>query len=160
MPIVTRVIILSLMFLVAAGTGAYWQRGRDAKAYNALTAEFARFRGAVDGTARERAAANARQALADLKAKERADEEHDRRLAAVRARIDELRLANDSARSGGWAAAPADTRCPEGQTCFESDAFERAHRELVEEIRRLADEGTAVSEALGVAREWARRLAP
>lgn len=160
MPIVTRLVILGLMFLVAAGTGAYWQKSRDAKAYNALSQEFAAFRGKTEAFASAAQAANARQALADLKAKERADEEHDRRLAANRTRIDELRRANDSARGGGWAAAPAGSGCPEGQTCFESDAFERAYRELVEEIRRLADEGTAVSEALGVAREWARGVAP
>ena len=153
MPILTRVIVLGLMFLVAAGTGAYWQRGRDAKEYGKLDREFAAYRATVAAGQ----AAAAKRALEDLKYKERMDVEQDRRTALLRTRIDELRKRPD-APGGNLPPAPAGSSCPEGQACFDRDAFERAYRELVTDLRRLADEGTAVEGALRVAREWARGI--
>lgn len=149
-----RIVILALMFLVAAGTGAYWQRGRDAKEYGRLDREFAAYKATVAAGQ----AVAAKRALEDAKFKERTDAEQERRDARQRARIDELRNRPDA--GGSLPPAPAGSSCPEGQACFDRDAFERAYRELVTEIRGLADEGTAVEGALRVAREWARGIAP
>lgn len=135
--------------------GAYWQRGHDAKAYGKLDQEFAAYKATVAAGQ----AVAAKRALEDAKFKERTDAEQERRDARQRARIDELRKRPD-APGGSLPPAPAGSSCPEGQACFDRDAFERAYRELVAEIRGLADEGTAVEGALRVAREWARGIAP
>lgn len=152
----TARIIMAVGFITAMFlAGAYWQRGRDAKAYGKLDREFAAYKAAV---ATGQAVA-AKRALEDAKFKERTDAEQERRDARQRARIDELRKRPD-APGGSLPPAPAGSSCPEGQACFDRDAFERAYRELVTDLRRLADEGTAVEGALRVAREWARGIAP
>ncbi len=135
--------------------GAYWQRGRDAEAYGKLDREFTAYKATVAAGQ----AVAAKRALEDLKFKERTDAEQERRDARQRARIDELRNRPD-APGGSLPPAPAGSSCPEGQACFDRDAFERAYRGLVTEIRGLADEGAAVEGALRVAREWARGIAP
>ncbi len=152
--IVMGVAVAAVLFL----GGAYWQHGRDAEKYNKLSKEFATFKGGVEGAGRERIAANQRQALAEFKAKEQADEEQKRRAAAGRARIVELR--NASPVGGTLAAAPSGSLCPQGLACFDADALERAYRDFVAEVRRLADEGAAIEDALRVAREWQRGVAP
>lgn len=149
--IIMAVGVIMAMFLA----GAYWQRGRDAKEYGKLDREFAAYRTTVAAGQ----AIAAKRALEDAKFKERTDAEQERRDARQRARIDELRNRPD-APGGSLPPAPAGSRCPEGQACFDRDAFERAYRELVTDLRRLADEGTAVEGALRVAREWARGIAP
>lgn len=145
-----RVVMAGLALVIAFLAGVHWESKKTAKA----AAAFEAYKSQVAGAAAERKAADARQALADLKAKERADENQNRRAARQRDRIVELRVDTDHRYEPAPAAAPSAV-CPEGLACFDRDAFERARRDLVEGLRRLADEGTAVENALRTAREWA-----
>lgn len=147
---------LGVALLVAAGYGAFKMHERDQKKYDALHREFAEFRGGVaalgEAAIRQRAITEA----ANIRNKERADEENRKRTAAVAAAIRGLRNERDDARRRFLSQAPAGSVCPDGQVCFERADFERAYGELVDEIRALADEGTAVTIDLDTAKVWAR----
>lgn len=142
------------------GAGAYWMHGRDVVKYDKLNAEYNQFKGGVKslGTAAEQAAQ--KQRLADMKAKEYADEERTRRLALAGSTIKRLRANADRARGSGVSAAPANSRCPEDQVCYDARAFERQRARHRDGIRQLLDEGTQVEIDLGVGIEWANRRTP
>lgn len=149
--------------LVAAslfGAGAYWMHGRATVKYDKLNAEYSQFKGGVValGTAAEQAAA--KRKLLDIKAKEYADAKTVTDLAAARGAVARLRADADRARGRGMPPAPAGSKCPEGQVCFDSALFERAERTRRESVRGLVDEGTALGVNLNIAFEWANGRMP
>lgn len=106
-------------------------------------------------------AENAKRALRDQQAKERADENHERRLARLRADVQRLRNASPS-------ALPTATASPTSaaDACYvraELDAALRSYRERVAEgrarLRELAAECGAIAEGLDEAKNWAQRPA-
>lgn len=151
--------------ILAAGlfsAGAYWMHGRATVKYDKLNAEYNQFKGGVQslGTAAEQAAA--KRKLLDIKAKEYADEENSRSLATARATISRLRAAaaKRDSRGGSVPPAPAGSRCPAGQTCFDTAEYQRAIGDFDRDARQLADEGTKVMTDLNTAREWADGRTP
>ena len=142
------------------GAGAYWMHGRATVKFDRLNAEYNQFKGGVNalGTAAEQAAA--KRKLLDIKAKEYADEDRIRKLAVAGRTIERLRRDADSARRSLLSAAPANSRCPEDQVCYDARAFERQRARHRDGVRRLLDEGTEVGIELDNAREWANRRAP
>ena len=145
------------------GAGAYWMHGRATVKYDKLNAEYNQFKGGVKslGSAAEQAAAKRR--LLDLKEKEYADAKNATDLAAARAAVARLRAlaAQRDSRGGSVPAAPAGSRCPDGQVCFDRAEYQRAIGKFYTGARGLADEGTQVSTDLNTAREWAgHRRAP
>lgn len=154
------VILRALPYAFAAAAGAFIMHDYDQKKYDSLRSEYDRFKGGVEAVGREADAKNAKIALADIKQKERADEEHARKTAAARSTIDALRLRLDAERDsrGGFVpAAPAGSKCPDGLACYDRAELERTLREHREEVRRLADESAAVERALNTAKAWAQR---
>lgn len=153
-----RWLAYALALAGAAGWGAWKMHEHDAVAYNALTAEYSRFKGGVETAgriAKEQAAAKEK---ADKEAKGKADEENRSALAAANDRIAKLRAAakrNDS-RGGSLSAAPAGSVCPQGQTCFDTALYSRAIGDYDERARRLADECTKVMIDFNTALEWAK----
>lgn len=151
----TRMLVTAGIILAIAGFGARLEHNRMQKKLDKAVAEHNQFKGGVAALGRAAEIEVAKRTLADMKAKERADEESKRRDAATRATIAGLRADADSARRGLLQARPANSECPEALVCFDADAFERANGERREAVRRLADEGTQVETDLDVAREWA-----
>jgi hypothetical protein len=122
---------------------------------DSANARYNTFKASQITLAKAAADAAAKKAAEDRAAKEKADEDHVRTVAELSARIKRLRDARN--RSGsGVPTAPATSTSPAGQACFARPELERAYGELVAEVRRLADEGDSLREALRAAREWAR----
>ena len=82
--------------------------------------------------------------------KEKADVENKRTMDELTARIKRLRAASGV---GRVPPAPPASRRPD-LAAFDRADYERAYRELVQEIRGIADEGTADAVALNTARAW------
>lgn len=126
--------------------------------YKALAAEHNRFKGSVEAAGRAQRDAAIVQAAEAIKQKEQADEDYKRRAAADRRTIDGLRKQLDAARDsrgGVVPPSPAGSACPDGLVCFDRAEFERAHGILLERVRGVADEGSAVTRTLDtVKRAW------
>ena len=120
--------------------------------YAAFVAETKRLGEEAQRKAKETEAKN-------LKAKEIADAD------TTKLRTDNAALARrlrQSTRAGGGSLspAPAGSKCPQGQTCFDTAEYQRADGIFVTGARKLADEGTAVSIDLNTARKWADTVRP
>lgn len=109
-------------------------------------------------TGEAQAVKNAAIKEADRARKEMADEENKHDLAVLRDTIGRLR--RDRAESSIVPAAPAGSKCPDGQACFDRAELERAIRDYRSEIRGLVDEGSEVTLDLDTAKEWAKNAAP
>lgn len=154
-----RLATYAAIVLAIFGAGVYVEHGRMQKKLDKVTASFNQFKGGVAALGSDAVARNAKTALDDIKRKERADEENDRRRADDQRTIGRLRAdaaARDS-RGGSAAPAPAASRCAEGQVCFDRAEYQRAIGEFDQAARRLADEGTQVTSDLETARTWAQR---
>ena len=143
----------ALVVLAIAGAGAYWNGARWETKYGKLQTSFDTFKGGVAALGEKAKADAAKQALHDSKNKERADDENKRARAAVLNDIARLRKQLDDARGGHVPPAPAGTGRPD-LACFDRAALESAIRELVAEVRRLVDEGTAATVDLNTAKIW------
>lgn len=106
---------------------------------------------AAVGKAQEERTA-ARVALDNL-LKEEADEDNRAAHARLQSAIGELR--RERARRSIVPAAPAASKCPDGQACFDRTELERAIEHFRDGVRGLADEGSAVMIDLDTAKEWA-----
>lgn len=111
------------------------------------------------------AARQSREALAitvaNERKKEHADAQNAAALAAAHADAARLRVERDAAVSRFLSAAPAASKCPDGQACFIRAEFDAAYRILVGEVRAVADECSALTVDLNSAKLWALdRLQP
>lgn len=97
---------------------------------------------------------------ADKKRKEQADAENKAAVAALSADVVRMRRERDAARRSIVPQAPAGSKCPDGQACFDRAELEREIRgrldEVRAELRKLVDEGSAVTIDLNTARRWAQ----
>lgn len=91
---------------------------------------------------------------ADRKRKELADEENEHDLAVLRGTIARLRA--DRADRSIVPAAPAASKCPDGQACFDRAELQRALERYRDAVRGLADESSEVAVQLDTARRWAQ----
>lgn len=89
----------------------------------------------------------------DKKAKEKADAEHDKVLAALNARIASLRARRTD--SGFMPPATPGTASPDVAT-FNRSELERALRTLDSEVQGIADEGSKAVIDLDAAKAWAQ----
>ena len=94
---------------------------------------------------------NAKQALRDLKAKERSDENYQRNIARLRADLRRLR----DARPSLLPAAPASSSRPD-LACFDRGELDAAIRGYREGVLGLVGEGATAVEGLDEAKAWAR----
>lgn len=120
----------------------------------AVKSEFATFRGGVEalGHAAEEAA-KAKEA-ADKKRKEDADAKLAKYVAL---HADALKRLRDAKSSGSFVpAAPAGSSRPD-LACFDRAEYQRADGVFTEGARSLADEGTASTLGLDVAKGWAQQ---
>ena len=109
----------------------------------------------VIGEKAEREAAATK--MADKLAKDTADAENAAAVARLNTAVAKLRRERDSARGSIVPAAPAGSKCPDEQACFDRASLESALRELAAGVRGLADEGAALEADLNTARKWAQR---
>ena len=137
----------------------WWVNGwRWESKYQKLDAQYQSFSQGVARLGEQAKAKNALQALNDLKAKERADEQNRMDHARDAAIIARMRYDTDSARGSIVPPAPAGSKCPEGQACFDAAELERAERTRREAVRGLVDEGTAIATDLNTAKKWAAEV--
>lgn len=94
-------------------------------------------------------------------AKEKADADHEKAVAALVVTVGELRKRADASSGGRIVpAAPAGARRVD-LACFDRPLLESAIRGLVTEVRSIADEGAAATVDLDTARRWAAdRISP
>lgn len=92
----------------------------------------------------------------DKKRKESADAENRATVSALNRTIGELRHQRDSATRAFLSKAPAGSKCPDEQTCFNAAEYRGAYGKLTADLRNLADEGTAVTVDLDSAKRWAQ----
>ena len=119
----------------------------------ACKAEYAKFVGGVEaiGKAADKAAKD-KEAM-DRILKEQADAENARTTASLRATVKRLR---DTRPSGGFVPpAPAGASRPD-LACYSRAEYLGATGNLVEGLRRLADEGSEAAVGLNTAKEWAK----
>lgn len=109
----------------------------------------------AEAIAEQRSRQNALQALRDLKAKERADEEYERRIGRLRADVKRLRDASASV----LPPAPSGSPSPE-RACFDRAELDLALRRFSEGAAELVGEGAEAVEGLDTAKEWASRTVP
>lgn len=121
---------------------------------DAVKAEYAEFRTKVAQAAEAAAEAALKKTIADEQKKEKADAENAAALATLAGTIKRLRDAD--ADRNLVPAAPAGTKCPDGQACFERAELERALRGYQEGVRGLVDEGSEIAVDLDTAKAWAK----
>lgn len=149
-----KILVYAAIVLGLMAAGARLEHNRMQPKLDKVTAEYNQFKGGVAVLGRAATIAAEKQKLADIKAKERTDEQSKVAVASNRTAIKRVRDAND-ARRGGLRAAPAGSECPAAWICFDAAAFERADGERRSAVRGLADEGTEVGIRLKMAIEWA-----
>ena len=95
------------------------------------------------------------KALEDRQAKEKADAEN---LAAISKLMSDIRRVRDERdrKPNVVPAAPASSKCPPDQACFDRAGLESALRDYRAEIRGLADQAAALETDLNTARKWAQ----
>ena len=126
--------------LLAAAVGAYvWhcERAKDRLAASIAIAE-------------QQAVQNAKQALRDLKNKERSDENLQRNLGRLRADVVRLRNASASV----LPAAPTGAGDPQ-RACFDRAQLDDALRRFAGGAAELVGEGAAAVEGLDSLKDWA-----
>lgn len=150
--ILARLGVVATVALACAGFGAVQMHRHDAKRYDALAADFARFSAGVAAAgAQAQKDADARIAV-EKRNKETADAEHARTTAALHADIDRMRRARPG---GGFVpAAGAAARRPE-LACFDRGELELAIRAFDAGVSGLVDEGSQGAVDLNGARAWA-----
>ena len=154
--------IALLMAALSASVGIQTHRLHSSQAETAkVQGDYDQFKGGVAALGHEAEVRNAKQALADLKAKEIADEENLRTHAADRADIKRLRDDADRARRSPVPEAPAGSKRPD-LACFDRTEFEQGYGILAQRLRdgarRIADQGTQATIDLDTAKRWALKL--
>lgn len=151
-----RLLILAGIASALLGAGAYWEHGRMQAILNLQVAKYNQFVGGTEAISRQATIDAEKQRLADIKAKERADESHDLRVALRDRTIAKLRAdaQERDSRGGSVPAAPTGSKCPDGQVCFDRAEYQRALGEFDSEARRGADEGTKVTEEFDTVVKW------
>ena len=148
-------IALAVMTL-ATVAAANWARVQTEKRAE-VEGKFNSFKADVDEKGKVAAKAAKDKEDQDRKRQEKADAENDRTITDLRARIARLREQPGSNFSGGsMSPAPAGSRCPETQTCFDRAEYQRTDGAFVKGARGLADEGSEVEADLNTARLWAQ----
>jgi len=118
-------------------------------------AAFDSFKGATAALGKEAEDRTAARIKFDKLNKEKADADDDAKVAALAATIGGLRKSHPS--SSFVPAAPAGASRPE-LVCFDRAEYQRADGEFTAEARGLADEGTASTVDLDMAKNWAGRM--
>jgi hypothetical protein len=134
--------------VVAILAGAFYAGGVGPRA------ELAKFRAEVAATGEVAKLEAAAKEAADKSRKEKADAEHERTVADLRATVGRLRAERPS--SSFVPAAPAGSSRPD-LICFDRAEYQRADGVLTAGARGLADEGTAATVDLDTAKRWGQR---
>lgn len=142
---------LLVLALIACANWARVQTEKRAE----IEGRFTAFRAGVEERGRQAENDAKKKAEMDRKLQEAADAENRNTIADLRARIKRMRDTGANTSGGSLSTAPAGSRCPEGQTCFDTALYRGAVRGFIEEIRRLADEGAEIAADLETARKWA-----
>lgn len=155
LPWYVRWVALGLAMLAAAAFGAFRMHEHDRKAYDKLQGEFVVFKDKVTALGiQAKKDAKAKEDL-DKKRKDAADHENALALDTLADTVASLR--NSRAGRSIVPPAPAASKCPSGQACFDRAELERALRDYRSEIRGFVDEGSAVTIDLNTARRWAKQ---
>ena len=120
-------------------------------------AAFNQFKGGVAALGMEAAKDAANKDTWNKLNKEKADGENRNRAAALKRDVDRVRADADRAREGFVSQLTAAARRADKAEEF-GTKFERAYRELVQEVRGVGDEGTAAVIDLDSAKDWAAKI--
>lgn len=155
-----RWLIIALLMVGAAAAGAAKMHAHDNIALEASEAKYNKFEGGVAALGTQAKKDAEAKRLKGIKDKEDADAENARDAAVVDAELARLRQLAAERNSGGgsMSAAPAGSKCPDGQTCFDSAQYRSAMGTADTGARRLAGEGTSVTTDLNTAKRWAQKL--
>lgn len=157
LPWYVRMIFVAVVLAAAGAMGAAGMHKVDESTIADLRLANANFVAGVEAQHSAAALRAAQQHAADIAAQEKANEDAHSRIAdldAIVARLRNAAAARDS-RGGSMSAAPPNSKCPPGDTCFDTAEYQRAIGEFDSGARRLADEGSKVEVDLDVARHWA-----
>jgi hypothetical protein len=151
-----RLAIVLAILLAFMAAGAVLMHNHDRKHYEPIIKAHEAYRAGQLALAENAKRANAVIALDNMKRKERADEESDRRTGIHNGVVAGLRRELDQRNAGGSALPPvsADAKSP-GDATFDRAELERALRDRRAAIRRLVDEGSQAVIDLDVAKLWA-----
>lgn len=149
--------LVAVVILVAAlGTyGMTMRLARDLARAEVVSirGEFNDYKMAVAEERAKAAKAALAKAIEDERKKEQADAENERERARLAADIKRLR--EQQPLHLDLPATRPGSSCPDGQACFDRAELQRAYRDLVAEVRQIADECTAMNADLDAAKRWA-----
>lgn len=151
--------VIVTLTAAAMGWSAMKMHQHDEVKYDALAGEFGEYKAGVKARGQEAIIRAKAQAATDKAKQEAANAENDRSLGALRSDLARLRadaLARDP-RGGSMSPAPAGSKCPDDQTCFDRALYQRAVGEFDSEARSGADEGSQVTVDLNSAKLWAQK---
>ena len=163
-----RLVLLGVLVL-AIGVQT-WRLDRAQTREASIQAAFDKFKGGVAALGAKAQEEALRKEAEDKAKKEKADAENkqsqdllQRDNALIRADRDRLRRERDAARGRSVPEAPAGSKCPDGQACFDRAILEGAlqeHRARIrgrlDEAGGLLEEGSALEADLNTAKRWAQ----
>ena len=130
--------------------GAKQDVARVQQAYDSFTAQ-------VKVLGEEAAKKAAVQEMSDKLRKDTADAEHKAAVARLTTDISKLRSERDArSRSHELPPAPAGSKCPDGQACFDYASLESTLRGFIKESRGWADQCAEIEAEINTARKWAQ----
>ncbi|MHB8388024.1 MAG: hypothetical protein ACYDBH_00420 [Acidobacteriaceae bacterium] len=155
-PWYARWLVVLALVAAVAGFAAFKMHSYDEVKYQALLVQYNQFEGGVAAIGHASQLALAKRIKDDNAAKEKADENNQTRIATLDRTVARLRrdAAARNSRGGSTGAAPTGSRCPAGQTCFDTAQYQRAFGTFDSGARRLADECSQVEIDLGTVRDW------
>lgn len=144
------ILVATLIFGMLGGGASSWLI-QDWRAKGARV-ELQKFRDVGEAAQREAS----RQALRNLNAKERVDDEYQNKIVTLSADVKRMR---DERAGRGYVPAAADTENP-NVACFNREKLERAIQQFDAEVSGIVAEGANAIAALNAARVWASDIRP
>ena len=117
----------------------------------------AQFVAKLEAQAEEQKRKNKEKEASDKQAKEKADAENKTTISNLRSDVKRLRDATNTS-GGSVSDDPAGSRCPDGQTCFDTAEYRRADGVFVAGARKLSDEGSEIAVNFNTALKWAAEI--
>lgn len=157
---------IALGLAIAIPTAGFWIQTKRLDACQsreeALQATFDAFKAQVQAEGEKAAREAEKRSREEREAKEKADAEYQKNLAALHNDLERMRRERDKARSGSRIVPPSSPGSADpARACFDREALEREVRgsldRIRERLRALVDEGSEAVTGLNTAKSWAQK---